>query len=209
MKKSGRHWFKAHRIEISVAVIFCLIGFIVGVATRYDLQWGTRFDEEINSVQLLQLICTVILAWLVTTVLDKQKQAEKTVKEIILKRAEELHSFVHDTAIKFSSGEFLYTDAASAAKRINVATDRICKLLEANKITCDAQIKTNIVAQADKMLDLMTNTPVHDPKATAPPVVEVKNGKLHFREDRALEIENAFEDLKHHIMSLQLSIINS
>jgi Na+-transporting NADH:ubiquinone oxidoreductase subunit NqrC len=209
MKKSSRSWLTIHRVEVAVAIVFCLIGFVLGVGARYDLQLQTRFDDKINAVDLLTLICTVIIAWVVTSILDRQKQAEKTAKDTLLKRAEELHNFILETAIKSTSANFLYTDAASAAKRVVVTTDRICKLLESNQISCDTQIKTDINNHVDKLLDLMTNTPVQDSTDTSQQAVEVKDGKLSFSSERALEIENTFEDLKHSVMVLELAIINS
>jgi hypothetical protein len=209
MKKSARSWLQLHRVEIALAIVFGLIGFLAGLGTRFDLQWQTRFDDEINAVQLLQLVVTVILAWLVTSILDKQKQAEKSAKEILLKRAEELHTFVTESAAKSSSGDFLYAEAAATTKRVSVATDRICRLLEANKIACDAAIRAGIVSQVDKLWELMTNTPVSDHNDTRQPAVRVEEGRLYFQPERALEIENAFEELKHSIMSLELAIINS
>lgn len=209
MRTGVRNWIYAHRIEIALSAIFCFIGFIAGIATRWDLQWQISFDNKINPVELLSLASTVILVWVIASVLDKQKQAEASAKATLLKRVEDLHTFVHETAIKSASGNFLFTDAAYAPKRVTVTTERLCRLLESNQIYCDEKIKSDILVQAERMLDLMTSYRVQKSDDNAQLPVRVENDKVIFSDERALEIETAFDELKHRITLLELAIINA
>jgi hypothetical protein len=208
MKNAVKGWLRAHRVEIAIAIVFGLIGFVIGLGTRFDLKLNARFDDDINAVQLLTLICTIILALAVSAILEKQKHADKTVKDVLLKRIEEIYSFAQETALK-ANKEFLYTDAASAAKRLSVSITRVFSLLKGNNIAFREQLRDEPLIHVEKILDLMTDTPIHDADDSSKRAVKVKDSKLAFSAERASEIDNAFEDLKQSLMMIELHIIQA
>src|SRR5688500_13151383 len=124
-KRHKGNWLQARKFEIAIALICAAVGFVAGLATRYDLQLGFQFDDKIDAVGLLTLICTIVLAWVVATVIDKQREAEKSAKEILIKRVEEFYSFVVNSASRTTSGSLAYSEAAYITKRIDVTASRI------------------------------------------------------------------------------------
>jgi hypothetical protein len=206
MNVSSKNWVIHHRIEIALAVLFCLLGFIFGIALQPALPFRVSFDDKINPVELLSLFVTIVLVWIISSVLEKKKQAEIAGKEILLKRVELLLAFVLETAQQSTSGSFLYAGAASAIKKIELSTSRICKLMESNNLSCDEQIRSNILNQTERLVELLTNTPVHDSSSESPQAVKVQEGKLIFSAERALDIQNAFYDLEDNILILEIAI---
>jgi hypothetical protein len=206
MNISVRNWLHVHRTEIALSGVFCLIGIVIGVAIHPSLPLEFRFDDKIDAVALLSLIVTIIIAWIITSVFEKKKQADLAGKEIVLKRVEVLYNFVAQTSSLTNSSTILYTEAASAIKNIEVSIKRICSLLERTGLSCDETIKAQILGCASALLDLMTNTPVVDNSSTTPSAVQVVEGKLLFSRERALEIQNTFEELEYNILILSVSI---
>lgn len=200
MKKSKGNWFRARKFEITIAFIFAVLGFITGLATRYDLQLGFQFDDKIDPVELLTLVATIILAWLVATVIDKQKEVEKSAKEILIKRAEEFHSFIVDSASRATSGSFAYSEAAYITKRVDVTARRLFAMLKTVDIEYDRTLKESLAEQTEKLYDLLTDI-------EAPELV-VANDIIHFNEDRALAVETAFDTLRDQITTLEINIFS-
>ncbi|HLM57969.1 MAG TPA: hypothetical protein VK422_17825 [Pyrinomonadaceae bacterium] len=198
-------WLRKHRLEAGLAVIFLLIGFLMGLASRFTLPFQLQFEDKVNAVDILSIICTVILAWIVATVLDKQKHAENTSKEIIVRRLEELYAFISDTAARSTSTDFPLTSATSSTKRINVTLSSVYSLLESIGSPVNDDLKKEIENQVIKLNELMTSSPVDDGTGVQP-AVKVDKGMLYFNPERKLEIEAGFESLKNHIISLEIEV---
>lgn len=199
MRRNKRgNWFQARKFEIAIAFIFVALGFVVGLATRYELQLGFQFDDKIDAVELLTLVCTLILAWLVATVIDKQKEAEKSAKEILIKRVEEFHSFVVNSASRSASGSLAYSEAAHITKRIDVTVQRLLAMLESLDIDYDPTLKKSLAEQAERLDDVLT--------VIEAPELMVENNIIRFNEDRALAVETAFDALRDQITTLEIDI---
>jgi hypothetical protein len=200
MKKSGKgKWSRARKFEVVIALIAAALGFVAGFATRYELNFHIQFDDKINPVELLSLACTIVLAWIVASVLDKQKEAEKSSREILLKRTEEFASFVVRSASRAASENFSYPEAASITKRIDVKLNRLWQVLESVEISYDRAMKASMVKQIDKMDELLTDI--------QPPALVVRNDLIRFSPERSVQVETAFDDLLDMITSLQLAVI--
>jgi hypothetical protein len=199
MKKTRGKWFLLHKFEIVIAVIFAALGFVTGLATRYDLQFNFRFDDKIDAIELLSLAATIVLAWLVASVLDKQKEADKSAKEIILKRAEELHSLVVQSASRVAADNLTYSEAANITKRIDVAVRRLWPMLENAEVNYDDGVKAAFSKHIDELEGLLTE--INQPELT------VENNIIHFSRDRSVAVEAAFDELRDRISTLELTII--
>jgi prepilin signal peptidase PulO-like enzyme (type II secretory pathway) len=198
-------WLRKHRLEAGLSVIFLLIGFLIGLAFRFSLPFQLQFEDKVNAIDVLSIVCTVILAWIVATVLDKQKHAENTSKEIIVRRLEELYAFISDTAAKSTEPKFPLTSATSSTKRINVTLSSVYNLLESIGSPANEDLKTKIEHQVIKLNELMTSSPVDDGTGVQL-AVRVENGILNFNQARKLEIEAGFESLKNYIISLEIEV---
>lgn len=208
MRRNLRGWFQAHKAGVAVAVIFAAIGFVAGLGVRSDLSPNLQFDNKVDPVGLLSLTCTVILAWVVASILDREREAEKSAKVILLKRTEELHAFVNENATAARSGRLHYNQAAAMIKRVELTINRLWNLLEGAHVTCDPQMRLSILAHVEAMDVLLTDTPTVAPFTGQVPPLRVENGMLLFNEQRALEVDVAFEDLRDRLTELQFAIIN-
>src|SRR5215217_609896 len=116
MRQSTRNK-KPRLLHIAFAIIFLLIGFFTGLFTNYHLGFKFQFRDTIEPAAFLSVVCTLILAWIVSTVWNRQQHAETSSKEVLIKRLEELHTFNSELAVQATSNEFFYTDATSGIKR--------------------------------------------------------------------------------------------
>ena len=208
MRRNLRRWFRARKAGIVVAVIFAAIGYVAGLGTRLDLNPNFQFDDKIDPVALLSLAVTVILVLVIASILDRQREAEKSAKVILLKRAEELHTLVAESAAAARSGGLLYTDAAAMLKRVELTINRLSRLMEGIAITFDPEVSLSILKHIEGMDALLTDTPTIYPDSGQLPALRVENGTLLFDEQRAREVDAAFEDLRDKLTELEFAIIN-
>ncbi|HEX8266443.1 MAG TPA: hypothetical protein VF596_13650 [Pyrinomonadaceae bacterium] len=205
MRKKALKWTKRNKLSVGLATIFFLVGYLAGFGTQFGLSFKLQFDEKINTADFLSIVCNIILVWIVATILDKEKQTEQNAKDILLRRVEELYNFTITVSDKSTSGNFLYTEATSSTKKINLITTSVYEQLNSNNLTVDEKFKKDISEQVDKLNNLMTNTPVNGSTDSNPPV-KAENNKLFYNEIRSLEIDSGFDKLRELITSLELAI---
>jgi len=208
MRKSLRRWLHTHKAEVAITLISAFIGFVGGLGVRFDLNLNFQFDDKIDPVEFLSLVCTIILALVVVFVLDRQKDAEKSAKVVLLKRVEELHALVSENAASARGGRLPYTQAAAMLKRVELTVNRLWRLLEGAEVTCDPEVRLSILRQLEVMDPLLTDTPTAAPFLGNLPALRVENGILLFNEQRSNEVETAFEDLRDKLTTLDFAIIN-
>ena len=207
MRRKIRKWLSAHKFEAAVACIFGAIGFVVGLGVRSDLDLDLRLDNTIDPVALLSLGCTVVLVWVVASILDKEKEAEKSAKEILLKRAEELYSLVSQSATSARAGTLSYRQSAHLIKRLEMTINRLWRLLLSAGVTCDTAVKESLLTHMEALDVLLTDSPAQAASTKVVPL-KVENDILQFSADHAVKVEAAFADLRDKLTELEFAIIN-
>lgn len=192
-------------------ITVCLLcaSFVIGVVfgKLVDVKYF-KVDENINIIDVISVAVTIFAAYIVTKVLDKEKQDNRTEKDLIIKRTEDIYQLIDDSNIRVVSGAIKYQEAASHFKRINVSLHCIYRIMSNTKIETDEQLKLSIFGSTKKLRDLLTDTP----KITESDIQnsnlpnEVKDGMVHLTQNRIVEIETEYDKLRDNILLLQLAI---
>jgi hypothetical protein len=205
MQKRRSKILKTQGLEIAFGVVLLLIGFFLGLFTNYRLDFRFQFRPTVDAAAVLSILCTVVLAWIVGIIWNRQQYAENTSKEVLIKRLEELQVFISELAEAADGDSFYWTDATSAIKRIRTSVLSVCGHVEDIQLTLESHIRRDVETRIEKLDDLMTNTPAYRPADKIHPVT-VEANKITFSKERKLEIAVAFDELRHAITSLELAI---
>lgn len=205
--RTKRSRLQIHKFEILIAALCAAIGFLVGLGTQFKLDFHLQFDDKIDPVALLSLVVTVILAWIIARVLDREREAERSAKQILLQRAEELQTLVAQKSTDARNGSLSFSHAVAMLRRIEITINHLWVLLEGAGVKCDVSVRDAIVNQVETMDQLLTDTP-HASAILARADLWLENGVLRFSDERALQVETAFEDLRDNLTQLEFAIIN-
>jgi hypothetical protein len=190
---------------------FCLLiaAFALGVVVGklFNISYF-KVDENINIIDVISVAVTIFAAYIVTKVLDKEKQDNRTEKDLIIKRTEDIYQLIDDSNNKVNTGAINYQEAASHFKRINVSLNCIYRILTNTKIGLDETHKKNIIGNTKKLRDLLTDTPkISEAEIQISNLPnEVKDSIVHLTQNRILEIETEYDKLRDNILLLQLAI---
>lgn len=190
---------------------FCLLAAAFALGVVVGKLFNFRYfkvDESINTIDVISVAVTIFAAYIVTKVLDKEKQDTRTEKDLIIKRTEDIYQLIDDSNNKVITGSIKYQEAASHFKRINVSLNCIYRILANTKIELDETLKKSIVGNTKKLRDLLTDTPkiseTEIQNSNLPN--EVKDSIVHLTQNRILEIETEYDKLRDNILLLQLAI---
>lgn len=180
-------------------------GIVVG--KLFDFKYF-KVDSYINVVDVISVAVTMFAAYIVTKVLDKEKQDNRTEKDLIIKRTEDIYQLIDDSNNKVITGAIKYQEAASHFKRINVSLNCIYRIMLNTRIETNDQLKKDILGNTKKLRNLLTDTPKiseTDIQNSNLPN-EVKDSIVHLTQNRIVEIETEYDKLRDNILLLQLTI---
>ena len=186
-------------------IVICIITFFLGifVANIKSLQYFV-IDEKIDVVEAAAIIGAFIVAYYVGAILDKRNQGDKTQKDLILTRTEDVFRIIEEFMARVNTGSVQLQEATSVFKRINVSISRINEALTYVALPCDEALNTSIVNDTRALKDLLTDTPIAG--NTANPPLVVQNGIIQISPSRLIEIESKFDSLKRNVLFFQLFI---
>jgi hypothetical protein len=192
----------------------CLIlaSFIIGIVVGklFNIHYF-KVDQNINIVDVVSVGVTIFAAYIVSKVLDKQKQDNRSEKDLIIKRTEDIYQLIDDSSSKIIRGEIKYQEAASYIKRINVSLSCIYRIINKTIISPDSDLKKSIFANTKKLRDLLTDTPIISESQIQELNIpsDVRESIIHLTHNRIIEIESEYDKLRDNILLLQLTINKS
>lgn len=192
---------------IGVCLLFATFSIGIVVGKLVDFKYF-KVDNNINIIDVISVAVTVFAAYIVTKVLDKEKQDNRNEKDLIIKRTEDIYQLIDDSNNKVIIGAIKYQEAASHFKRINVSLNCIYRIMTNTKIETNDQLKKDIFSNTKKIRDLLTDTPKiseTDIQNSNLPN-EVKDSIVHLTQNRIVEIETEYDKLRDNILLLQLTI---
>lgn len=181
------------------------IGIVVGKLVDFKY---FKVDKSVNIIDVVSVAVTIFAAYIVTKVLDKEKQDNRTEKDLIIKRTEDIYQLIDESNSKVIVGAIKYQEAASHFKRISVSLNCIYRIIANTKIEINEQLKKDIFGNIKKLRDLLTNTPkisetdIHNSNLSN----EVKDSIVHLTQNRIVEIETEYDKLRDNILLLQLVV---
>ena len=182
------------------------IGFVTSKTISFH---HFKIDSDINLLDLASIFITIMLAYLVYAILDKNKEDRVKEKELILKRVDDIYTYIELNQYKIVNGSVKYSDYASFIKRCNNQVSNIEDFIKLTKIQLNIQCKDEIFANTRDLKNLMTNTLTNEEiiklnLETNPIIVEA--GNVTYSDERLEQIELKFEELKNTIIKYQLII---
>lgn len=203
MKPKAKKSKLVFRIAL-IAAIF-ITGFVAGkfVNIKYF-----SIDEKVNLIDILTICVTLFAAWYISGILETEKQDNRTEKDLIIRRTEDIYQLIDDSHQKVITGTIAFNEATSHLKRINVSIKSIYKVLAKTGLNTDDTLRIHLYSNTRKLRDLLTNTPVIDATqiqgSNLP--VEVIDGIIHLNQNRIAEIETEYDKLKDTVLHLQIDI---
>lgn len=200
---------KIKKSKIVFIILLCLAIFGIGVVVGKFVNIGYfSIDEKVNLIDIVSICVTMFAAWYITDVLETEKQDNRTEKDLIIKRTEDIYQLIDDSHQKVITGNIPFQDATTHLKRINVSLKSIYKVLTTTGLITDETLKGQLFLHTRKLRDLLTNTPVIDTEqiqgSNLP--ISVVNGIIHLNQNRIAEIETEYDKLKDNILHLQICI---
>ncbi len=183
--------------------------FVVGVVAGklIDLPYF-KIQKKIDLISIISISATLFAAWYIAKIIDKEKVENRSEKDLILKRTEDIYKLVDESYQKIVLGKIVFQEAATHLKRINISIGGIYRTLDQVNLVTDLKIRANILSNTRKLRDLLTNTPILDDgqiQGSNLPI-EIKHGIIHLNKNRIAEIESEYDKLKDNILLMQLSI---
>jgi len=205
---------------ILLIIVALLVGFLTGQLFTFK---GIELEGKLNFGDLLVgtisivfgLITTVITigatlaaAYYVSKILDKQKEDDRTEKDIILKKVEDILPIVESSYVVITKSEKQLTEVIATLKKITVPFEHVFKILEISELNIDPIYETNIQTVIKSIRTLATKTPRSDseqiPNEATP--ISVANGVVSYSGYRLIELENAFNQLRFELFQFQIMI---
>ncbi len=192
-----------------------LLGFAVfGIGFVCSKSFSSeRFSvvNDLNIIDLVSLLLTPILAYIVYSVLDKNKEDRSKEKDLIIKRIDEIYEYIDANYIKTVSNENLnYSSIITSLKRMNMQIKNSKKLLQLANIQIEEIFIDEILSVIKELKDLETNILTNAQVQLLPsnqinPII-VTNGTVNYSNLRLDEIEEKFDELKNKVMGYQFRI---
>lgn len=99
-----------------VYVLIFFLGYFIGGGSINIEGWS--FKKELDPLQLVSIILSVVLFVYIALRIDKSKERSKAKKDIIIKKSDAVISIIHEFSRKVSSGNIPYNETAPALKEI-------------------------------------------------------------------------------------------
>ena len=187
--------------------LFSLFFLVLGILIETCVQdWPIiKIKPEVDVFAAISAVAsaavTLIVAYWVTTVLEKRISDNRTEKDIILKHIEVIFVIVEQVRAKVQSGSSGYTVAGSSIKRINLNTTAIITSGKDTSIKLVGSPEKSIINQSNYIKDLLTGS--NDPE------ISVTNGIVFISSNRQTLIDVELDKLRINVLQMELEINKS
>lgn len=187
----------------SVIMSVFVSGFIVG--TCYYVP-GIKFTNELNPLDALSIIVTIIIAVIVAMYFDVVKERRKAIQDITVTRINDINSLVNIFQEKVSRREIHYVEATSTLKRINTSLQLIFKVIGDKNITVNFTITEfqDVIKNINRLA-----TDAFVVQCEIDPEIKIENNTVKYSAARAAEIETKVEVIKNKVFELQVALCSA
>lgn len=203
-----KKWLARNKVPLILTPVLIIAGLIAGLAARPFSPFQIEFDPKINAIELIGIISTVLLVWIVTNTLDKRKQTEQNAKALIARRIEEAYELSLKVHAQINEGGVALLFVTSSLKRMNLIVKGAESSLGVCDLAVDGSSQKDVIDQISRLNDLLTNTPVDQQKGEDA-LIRIENDILIYNASRLAEVNAAFDSLRESITLYQLAINGS
>lgn len=189
-------------VNCSVGILFFFLGFLIAKAIGFS---QFKIEESINLIDVLSIFVTFFLVFFVTDRLEKRSGNNRNEKDLFINRASTINEMIIGLEEKVTTGSVVYVDAVSSLKRINTAFNSVFQTINSCHFSLTPEITTNLKSSFNKLRVCVTEIPRDDEVDV---FVSVREGVIHYKDERLSVIEGNFEKLKSLLFELQIEINN-
>jgi hypothetical protein len=191
------------------AVLLVFVGYLLGMYTKNVFVYKTEIDIPATLLSFLSLIMTLALAFWVTNVLERRVSNERSGKDLIIARINDLYSVMNDCSDRVSSNSLRYIEAVSTLKRILMTIKAIDSIIVSEDLVFEFEgtYRQDLNDELELLRELMTYTPYSMIEEFDEQVaIKVVDGILYFSRDRIQEIVASFDKLRNQVLKYQLAV---
>lgn len=189
-------------LVLVLIVISLFIGVLVG--KMYNVPVLT-IDTNINPLHALSMIITVFIAIVITIYFDHEKEKNKVVKEIIIKRIDNAISIVETLFDAVSAGKIKSEVIPGYPKRIHSSLKCSWSSFSDNKIETSISF-SELELVIRELKKLLTDTPLNNNGVDGAAPIKAENGCFIYSEARVSEVSVELEKLKNKLFKAQLDV---
>ena len=196
-------------IYFLIFIFVFITGISIGVACKNWPNLTLKHEVDLVALftSLFSMAITLLAAYWVTTVLERNKDISRFEKELIISRATSFDNFIESSFGFIPLGQIQYSTAASITKRANAFNDSILNAIAISSISIENGYHKKLQGSLRTIKNLLTDTPVSNTVINPP--LAVANGIITYTPSRLLEIENEVDALRGQILSYILFINKS
>lgn len=194
---------KINLVNVAISLSIFVFGFVIGKIINFPF---FEMDKNINLVHIASLGTTVLIAILVSKVINKETQECRVEKDLLIKKLDDLLGLIETIHSDIFKKEIDYSSAAATIKRIRGSLTYILEITKQVPILIEKDLLEGITNTISELKDKLTNTPSNLETDIENLPLKVKNGIIHIHKDRLTLVEGVIGKLKNQILSLQLVI---
>lgn len=175
----------------------CLVGKLVSVP-------GVTMGREINPVHALSILCTLVVAVLVSIHLDRNKRRDSSQRDIYLKRIEAVSGVVEELYGRVIEGPIPYTAVTSRIKRIRASLNALLAPL-ATAIG-NRDFEAPLMNAIRELNEQMTKTDIAGSRGKLPKDISIKDNVITYSGTYKAQIESGLDVLRSRLFELQLLV---
>ncbi len=192
---------KISSIWFYIAILSALAaGFIVG--TCYYMP-GVEFEKELNPIDAVSLLVTVIIAIVVAMHFDIVKERRKGIQDIAASRINEIYGLINTLQDKVGSREIHLVEANSTLKRINTSLQLVFTVITEKNISVKYTVN-EYQGAINEIKKLATDVPLI--QGTGEYIIKIEQNIVKYSASRAAEIEAKIEIVKNKVFELQVAL---
>lgn len=206
--KPMKKFLKDKLAYILVGSLFLALGFIIAKAIQFPY---FEVDKSINVVDLSALVLTIFLAIYIPFHLDRKNSANRTEKDLILKKVEdviELNDRLNEDLNQESIALFTIT---SRLKAIHRSTSSVFDLITKCSIGIPSDRKASFTNYHKEIREVLTKTPIDDPNAPEPQreTTKVIDGNVYYPSSIKAQAEGIVGQIKDCLFQIQIDVNRS
>lgn len=189
-------------------IVFIAIGLIIGflcslLVERYA---ALHFDPTCTLGNLIQASSTILVGLIVATFIQKQSQADRKEKEIILRHLDLLIDTMTEFE-KYKDGGVL-TNITSALKKLSRQCKAVYDLVTGLKYPEDICNTIKFDDNVKQLRKLATETPINqiEDYANRAESSSVRDGIIHLADEYKLQLDGLIQEVKLRVFKAQIAI---
>jgi len=201
------------KFGLLIPILLLATGFVLGSYVAEIIEhWNVlTFDPKLSLGDITNagttLLVAVLVTVLVTYFLEKQNQADRKEKDLLLRQLDLIFPLVQEFEKSNENGNL--TEIQASLKRVSVSCNLFNKVLKDLKYPLKILNETNFASLISEIRKLATDTPIkeiEDRIKRSKCNASVKDGIITLTTDRRALLEGKIDEIKSKLFKVQIII---